>query len=497
MPYFSQRLRVFDGGVVAGRYDLVVVGTGFAGSFFLLRYLERAPKNASVLVLDRGRNDTKAWQLQHRLTSSIDPAEVYTNTTPKAHVWLTSPGFGGNSKCWFGVTMRMMPADFAMHTRYGVGIDWPLSYGDLEAHYDTVEQVMLVSGPADSPMPRSRAFPLPPHRMSIPDELLKKKFPDKWFHPATARASVPNGQRGVCCASGICSLCPVDAKFTIQNGLAWIYQDPRVTLQLESEVQAVDVQAGVARGVEYIQGGRTQRADSDIVALAASALFNPQLMLRSGITHRLLGRRLHEQLSMSVCVDLAGVKAYNGSTIISGNGYLFYDGDHRRDHAACMIETWTSPFNNQKGALRAEQGRWNERQYFEFIFDDLPRDDNMVSVDTANPRLAQTAFHGYSDYARRGAARIPQMLDKMSEALPIERTISVSETVALGHIQGTTVMGSNPEDSIIDRNLVHHQIRNLLVLGSGAFPTATPVSPTLTLSAMSLLAADNLLNKGS
>jgi choline dehydrogenase-like flavoprotein len=162
-----------------------------------------------------------------------------------------------------------------------------------------------------------------------------------------------------------------------------------------------------------------------------------------------------------------------------------------------MIETWTSPFNNQKGALRAERGRWNERQYFEFIFDDVPRDDNMVSVNAANPRLAQTTFHGYSDYARRAAARIPQMLDKMSEALPIERTISVTETVALGHIQGTTVMGSNPEDSIIDRNLVHHQIRNLLVLGSGAFPTATPVSPTLTLSAMSLLAADNLLNKGS
>jgi choline dehydrogenase-like flavoprotein len=481
---------------VAGRYDLIIVGTGFAGSFFLLRYLERAPKNASVLVLDRGRDDSKAWQLQNRLTSSIDPSEVYSNATPKNHLWLTSPGFGGNSKCWFGVTMRMMPNDFSLQTRYGVGTDWPLTYSDLETHYDTVEQVMLVSGPPDSPMPRSRPFPLPPHRLSIPDELLKRKFPDQWFHPATARASVATGQRGVCCASGICSLCPVDAKFTIQNGLAQVYQDPRVALQLESEVQAVDVQAGVARGVEYVRGVRAERAEADVVALAASALFNPPIMLRSGIAHRLLGRRLHEQLSMSVCVDLAGVKAYNGSTIISGNGYLFYDGDHRRDHAACMIETWTSPFNNQKGALRAEQGRWNERQFFEFIFDDLPRDDNMVTVDAANPRLAQTTFNGYSDYARRGAARIPQMLNKMSEALPIERTISVSETVALGHIQGTTVMGANPADSVIDRHLVHHQIRNLLVLGSGAFPTATPISPTLTLSAMSLWAADNLMNKG-
>ena len=208
-----------------------------------------------------------------------------------SRVLYTSPGFGGNSKCWLGGTTRMMPGDFKLKSRYGVGVDWPVSYDDLEAHYCTVEEVMRVSGPADSPMPRSKPVQMPPHRFSDPDALLKKRYPDGWFNVSTSRASVPTGNRGVCCATGVCELCPVDAKFTVQNGLAHLYKDPRVTLQLQSEVATVDTAAGIAKGVTYLREGREQSATADLVVLAASALFNPHILLRSGITHPLLGKR--------------------------------------------------------------------------------------------------------------------------------------------------------------------------------------------------------------
>jgi choline dehydrogenase-like flavoprotein len=476
------------------RYDLIIVGTGFAGAFFLLRYLEHAPMTARVLVLERGNADSKSWQLQHRANSSTPPDEVYHNSTP-SKLWLTSPGFGGNSKCWWAGAMRMMPNDFRLRTRYGVGTDWPVGYDELERYYCEVEELMLVSGPADSPMPRSRPFPLPPHRFSDPDVLLKQRFPDTWFHPATARASVATGKRGVCCANGVCDLCPVDAKFTIQNGMAQVYEDPRVTLQLQSVVDAVETQGGLASGVAYRRQGVPGRANGDLVALAASALFNPHILLRSNINHPLLGKRLSDQYEMNVCVDLKGVNAYNGSTVITGNGYMFYDGEHRRDRAACLIETWNSPFTYQDAPLRSEAGRWRERQYFRFIFDELPMDQNTVTVNDANPNLAETTHHGYSDYAKRGAASIPDMIDTLAEALPIERIVSIDEALSSGHIQGTVVMGHCPVDSIVDAQLVHHQYRNLLVLGASAFPTAIPGLPTLTLSALSLRAADHLFGK--
>jgi choline dehydrogenase-like flavoprotein len=478
---------------MAAHFDLIVVGTGFAGAFFLMRYLERAPAGARVLVLERGARDTKPWQLANRRSSSIDPKDVFFNATPEKE-WYTSPGFGGNSKCWLGGTTRMMPGDFKLKSRYGVGVDWPLSYDDLESHYCTVEQTMLVSGPADSPMPRSRPFPLPPHRFSDPDILLKQHFPDGWFNVATARASVATGKRGVCCATGICELCPVDAKFTVQNGIPFVYDDPRITLQLDAQVDVVDTAAGSATGVSYQHQGQVEHASADLIVLAASALFNPHILLRSGIGHRLLGRRLHEQLPIDVTFDLNGVKSYNGSTILTGLGYLFYEGEHRREHAACMIETWNSPFPSKMGALRSEAGRWTERLMVRFLFDDLPRDDNTVSVNVQNPRLAETRFVDYSDYAKRGAAKVPAMIDVLSRALPVERVVGTEVGTTAAHIQGTVLMGEDPAQSIVDRHLIHHQYRNLLVLGASAFPTASPAYPTLTVSALSLWAADNLFH---
>jgi choline dehydrogenase-like flavoprotein len=481
---------------MTSQYDVIIVGTGFAASFFLMRYLERAPAQARILVLERGGSDTKAWQLQHRRTSSIAPTEVFHNATP-AKEWYTSPGFGGNSKCWLGGTLRMMPGDFQLKSRYGVGLDWPMTYDDLEEHYCTVEQVMQVSGPADSPMPRSRPFPLPPHRFSDPDALLKRHFPDGWYVMATSRASVPTGKRGVCCATGACEQCPVDAKFTIQNGLASIYSDPRVTLQLHSAVNTIDTQAGAVRGVTYTRDGSDEHAQADLVVLAASALFNPHILLRSGINHPLLGKRLHEQLPIDAILDLNGVKSYNGSTLLTGLGYMFYEGEHRRDYAACLIESWNVPFAYKTGSLRSLDGRWTERFIIRFVFDDLPRDDNTVSVYASDPRLAETRFAGYSDYAERGAAQVTRMVDMLARALPIERLVGIETGTTDAHIQGTVVMGNDPNSSIVDRHLVHHQYRNLLVLGSSANPTASPAYPTLTVSALSLWAADHLLGKAA
>jgi choline dehydrogenase-like flavoprotein len=476
---------------MAAQYDLVIVGTGFAGAFFLKRYLEHAPATARVLVLDRGARDTKAWQLENRRTSSIAPEEVFVSV-PAEKEWYTSPGFGGNSKCWGGGGSRMMPGDFELKSRYGVGEDWPISYDDLEAHYCAAEEIMSISGPADSPMPRSKPFPLPPHKFSDADVLLKKRFPNDWFGAATARASAPTGQRGVCCSTGFCALCPVDAKFTIENGMLGIYSDPRVKLQLECEVQTIETSAGLAQTVTYLKHGTPDHDTADLIVLGASGLFNPHILLRSNITHPLLGRRLTDKLMVDVSVDLKGVKSYNGSSLVSGLGYLFYEGEHRRNHAACLVETQNSPFLNLYGALRAERGRWTERAIFKFLFDDIPLEDNRVTVNASNPRLAETRFVGYSNYAKRGAEQVPKMIDKLAEALPIERIENLTHGSSGAHIQGTVVMGTDPSRSIVDRYLMHHQVRNLLVLGSSSFVTTSPSHPTLTLSALSLWAADNL-----
>jgi hypothetical protein len=57
------------------------------------------------------------------------------------------------------------------------------------------------------------------------------------------------------------------------------------------------------------------------VALGANAIFNPHLLLRSGLDGPEVGRGLVEQASVQVEVELNGMDGFGGSTVISAIGY--------------------------------------------------------------------------------------------------------------------------------------------------------------------------------
>jgi choline dehydrogenase-like flavoprotein len=85
-------------------------------------------------------------------------------------------------------------------------------------------------------------------------------------------------------------------------------------------------------------------------------------------------------------------------------------------------------------------------------------------------------------------------MPRVVRALPVEDMRIVPEPNRTeAHVQCTTPMGDDPATSVVDRDLRHHKLRNLLVLGASVFPTCPPGNPTLTLSALSLRAAERLL----
>jgi len=268
-----------------------------------------------------------------------------------------------------------------------------------------------------------------------------------------------------------------------------LYDDPRVTLELEAVVQDVDTKGGTAQGVRYIKNRTSSRARGQLVVLGANALFNPHILLRSGLDHPLLGKSLHEQIAVTATIDLDGVDNFSGSTSITGHGYMLYDGPHRAQRAGCLIESWNVP------SLRLEQSKWRQRLVLKFMFEDLPQPHNHVRLDPNNPQRPETVYHHHSAYAQRGIDSLEENLPKLLSPLPIEHVdLNPLPSATENHILGTVPMGTDPHRSIIDRYLIHHQVRNLLVLGGSAFPTSSPSNPTLTLSALSLWAADHLLS---
>lgn len=63
------------------------------------------------------------------------------------------------------------------------------------------------------------------------------------------------------------------------------------------------------------------------------------------------------------------------------------------------------------------------------------------------------------------------------------------------HHMGTTRMTDNPKEGVVDSNCKVHGLDNLFVAGSGCFPTAGAVNPTLTLVALAHRLAQHIDNK--
>lgn len=470
-------------------YDAIVVGTGFAASLFLHRFLQRSPASARVLVLERGRRWTHAEQKDRGRTRMMSFSyRTLANRTPEKE-WNYLHAFGGGSNCWYACAPRMQPDDFRLRSRFGVGADWPVGYDELEPYYGDAEEVLQVAGDSDDPpSPRSRPYPQPPHRMNAVDRMFKAAFPGELFVQPCARPSRNTANRPACCGNAVCHYCPTDAKFTVQNELSQLYEDPRVELRLGAWAQGVETTGGVATGVRWLDdAGAEQVARGDLVVLAANALSNPHILLRSGFDDAELGRGLGEQVGTEVILHLDGVDNFGGGTWVIGHWYGLHGAERRSDRAAALIELGNAP------KLRDERGKWRQIAFLRVIFEDLRRPDNVVRVDPTDPRRHEVSYAGHSDYAQRGVDALIPDLERKLAGLPIERMfVSPDVWPTESHIQGTVVMGNDPRTSVVDRYGVHHRVRNLLALGSSMFPTSAPANPTLTICALALRAADHV-----
>jgi gluconate 2-dehydrogenase alpha chain len=69
------------------------------------------------------------------------------------------------------------------------------------------------------------------------------------------------------------------------------------------------------------------------------------------------------------------------------------------------------------------------------------------------------------------------------------------QTYKSSHVQGGTIMGSSPENSVLNPWLQHWQYSNLFVLGASSFPQNPSGNPTLTVLAQTLRTADTIVSR--
>ncbi|MEP1778026.1 GMC family oxidoreductase [Reichenbachiella sp.] len=165
-------------------YDVVIVGSGIGGAI-MAKTLTQAGK--SVLLLEAGleagismdKTDAFGNYMSYldrfykapakapnspypnlKDAPSIDVLDIQAiegcnKPSTKGYLVQAGPfpfgseclrGPGGTTMHWLGSTPRMLPNDFQMKTRYGQGVDWPITYKDLMPYYEMAELEIGVSG---------------------------------------------------------------------------------------------------------------------------------------------------------------------------------------------------------------------------------------------------------------------------------------------------------------------------------------------------------------
>jgi glucose dehydrogenase len=101
-------------------------------------------------------------------------------------------------------------------------------------------------------------------------------------------------------------------------------------------------------------------------------------------------------------------------------------------------------------------------------------------------------YYTIEEYVRASAARTREHFASFAEILG-GTDVRYSDTFSgNNHIMGTTIMGDNPGDSVVDHDCRTHDHSNLFVASSSVFPSASVVNSTLTIGALAIRIADTL-----
>lgn len=481
--------------------ETVVVGAGVCG-ILVARELVRA--GHEVLVIERGAHKPFERQLAEGRHEADVPGAQHTHESASKipYEWDYQFGVGGTALHWGGVTPRFLPSDFELRSRFGVGVDWPIGYRELEPFYGEAERALSVAAASEAPYPRDSRPPMPAHPYAPVDELIRPLLAPYYPLPQ-ARPTESIGGRPACCASGRCSLCPVNARYSVLHTLddAGLWEAPGFRLVPETVVTGLRLGGGRVDSLDCIASdGERREVKARTVVLAANGFENPALLLRSGLDGPDVGRWLSDHRHRVFSFELdrsAGVG--KGTTISTGISYRYADGDWREQRAPVVVY----PENRgvfmvpafEDAVLDGRSGRreWRRlRRRFErtvlldTLSEDLPRRECRVELSARRDRfglpLNRVHYPPPSGYWHRGIDHVKEDLARRLRPLGA-RFVRFTEHSG-GHLLGTCRMGHS--SGVVDPNQRHHEVENLYVAGGSAFPTYSSVHPTLTIAALAI-----------
>lgn len=537
------------------KYDCVVIGSGPGGAPFAWKLaeqgmdvlvLEAGPRYNPLkdYALDQQDWETKGFPYRKRIKytygkkqnlnpnfndlKSWNKASGRLNRTNQRryHQYHQVSGVGGTTLHYQGEAHRLNKNAFRMKTLYDEVVDWPIDYETLEPYYDEAENIIGVAGPEEVPdRPRSKPFPLKPHKLSYASQIIQKTCEKHKLkldpNPVAILSNVYRDAPPCNYCNGCIWGCPRKDKGSVDVTFVPIAEDTGnceiLTYAFASTIK-VENKEGKKKvtGVSYYdRAGKEHFVKGDYVAVACGAVETPRILLNSKINQNdLVGKNFMETTFYEVVAFHPDrLDNYRGIPLDSVI-WEWNNPDPKRGFPGGLrlSPTAGSAMGPLNYALRYYKG-WGDDFMKEFnetfghaigiagIAEFFPNDNTFVTLDPkvkdeyGLPVAQIQSFLGEPELKTlQFIHETANNILKESGATEVVEQVSSYDLFSATHVFGTCRMGNDPETSVVDSSLRFHGIPNLLVTDASVFPTSGGgESPSLTIEALSLRAADLLL----
>ena len=521
--------------------DIVIIGSGIAGALCAWRL---ARTGLRVLMLEAGPRVDRAevvrqfasahrhdysWGYPH---SPKAPRPDWSKDKPDTYIVQDGPitipfeylrVVGGTTWHWGAACDRFLPSDLRMKSVFGVGVDWPIDYQQLEPYYSAVERELGTSGGADAHTgsPRSTGLPLPEMPTIYGEKLVKEKLRSigvEIVSQASARNSVPYDSRPQCDGFGTClSICPTGAQYA---AIVHIEKAERLGARVLDGCRVDRIDADNSGRVTAVRFGRsdgsTNSAVGKIFILAANAVESPRLLLASttekfprGVANSSgqVGRNFMAHYAIIERMETADPVYFGRGPLRTQYINSYRDQPSRRTQSAAFVTVENTPelFSSTIELLEqkllppeldaAINHRVKHETEFFAIIEQLPQPENRIAINWNNrdsagqPRIH--LYYGLTDYERHGLAAMRESFSSYASVLGA-KWVKEWDNMASNHLAGTLRMGTDSTASVVDPDGRSHDHHNLFVVGGAVFPTHPACGPTLTIAALALRTADTI-----
>lgn len=523
--------------------DFVVIGSGIIGSLTARKLVQAG---ASVLILEAGprvtrdeivarfRNSTRRsdWMSPYP-PSAWAPHPIYQ---PKDNGYLVQAGpypypaeymriYGGSTWHWAAQAWRHLPNDFRIHSLYGVGVDWPMTYDDIEPFYQEAEEIMGVSGAANTGSPRAKPFPMDPVVDSWAMRRIRERLAGTFDVVAntTARNSRTYDGRPPCCGNNSCQpICPIDAQYN--GGVAAASAEAAgVRIMVNANVYRLehDDKGRIAAALYYDPDKRSHRVTGKTFIVAANGIESPRLLLLSASdkfpkglanSNDMVGRHLMDHPSTSLTFD-ADEDLWLGRGPQSPSSInTMRDGPFRSQHSPYRLDfTNISRVDGTTRSLISEgvygvefEKRLRHSAAREMnlknVLEVLPHPENRITLSDQKDAMGipkPQAHYAIDDYTRKGAERSTGDFKRVAQLMGGTnlRFSKEGDFANNQHICGTLSMGADPAVSVCDQWGRTREHENLFLAGTGVLPTSGTCNSTENALAVALRMVRHILSE--